>query len=175
MGLLRADEVNSLFKTHLQQTIWMKLFHKYVKFHNCMNPAAIYDMMIFWIIYFSFGMASDIQYTRDNHSQMHVNLRSSNNKCWLGFKIFYLVWKLQHSWRDLLLVETLPVHRNYYVLKLFHHKLWLILCSFWSIVLYCCDFGKPFKILHPNCYLVFQRSVGSFLYSSVIDMNPLKI
>ena len=29
------------------------------------NPVAMYGMMIFWI-YVNFGMASDIQYTRDN-------------------------------------------------------------------------------------------------------------
>ena len=54
------------------------------------NPVAIYGMMIFWIS-FNMGMASDIQYTRDNHTQMHVHLRYSNNERRLGFKIFYRV------------------------------------------------------------------------------------
>ena len=32
------------------------------------------------------GMASDMQYTRDNHIQMHVHLRNSNNERQLGVK-----------------------------------------------------------------------------------------
>ena len=76
------------------------------------NPVAIYGMMIFWI-YLYFGMASGIQYIRDNHAQMHVHLRNSDNKRQLGFKIFDHMQKLQHSWRDLALVETHPVHQNY--------------------------------------------------------------
>ena len=54
------------------------------------NPVAIYGMMIFWI-YLNFGMASDIQYIKDNHAQMHVLFRNSNNERRLDFKVFYLV------------------------------------------------------------------------------------
>ena len=42
------------------------------------NPVAIYGM-IFWI-YLNFGVASDIQYIKDNHAQMHVHFIKSNNK-----------------------------------------------------------------------------------------------
>ena len=55
-----------------------------------------------------------------------------------------------------------PVHRNYYLLKVYHNKFWLILFSFWSIVFHCCGFGKPFHILHANCCFVFQRFVLNF-------------
>ena len=95
-------------------------------------PVAIYGMMIFWIS-LNLGMASDIQYTRVNNTceqymwTMHVHLRNSNNECRLCFKISDHMQKLRHSGRDLVLVETCPVHQSDYVLKLFLYKLWFIL------------------------------------------------
>ena len=71
---------------------------------------------------------------------MQVHFRNSNHKSQSGFKIFYHMQKLQHSWGDLVLVKMRPVHQNYYVLKVYSHKLWLILffflvCSILFVVL----------------------------------------
>ena len=65
--------------------------------------------------------------------------------------------KSQHSWRDLVLLETHPVH--HYVWTIYNHKLWLIL--FWSALLHCCGFGKQSQILLK---LVFHINKG-FLWT----------
>ena len=120
------------------------------------NPVAIYGMMIFWIPACNLGLASDIQYTRDNLSQMHVHLRNSNNECLLGFKSLSSVWKyLQHNWWDLVLVETCLVQWNYHVLKIYHPKLWLILYSFlaYRFILF---WNHSFILVSP-CQMLYSK------------------
>ena len=78
------------------------------------------------------------------------NCRNSDNKCRLGSKILYL-WQLQHSWRDLKLVETWSVYQNCYVLKLYHNR-----------------FGKPCLILHPNCCTLFQ------MFNDFCPIRPIR-
>ena len=61
-----------------------------------------------------------------------------------------LVWKLQHSWRYLVLVEIYSVHQNYHILKIYNHKLWLIFFPYQacSRLLFCNhDFGKPCSLV----------------------------
>ena len=54
--------------------------------------------------------------------------------------------------KNMILVEMCPVPQSYYVLKLYHHQLWLIL--FFYLFEQCC-LVNLFKILHPTSYLVF--------------------
>ena len=80
------------------------------------------------------------------------------------FQYIFSVWKLQYSWRDLVLVEKGPSHQNFYILKFYHHKFWLILfCILACSILF---FGNYFfPILHPNCGLIYGRSVVHFIFS----------
>ena len=64
--------------------------------------------------------------------------------------------------KDLLLVETHPVHQNNNVLQIYRPKLWLILfsCLTCNILLFeNHGFGEAFQILHPNCSLVVFSKV----------------
>ena len=138
------------------------------------NPVAIYDMIIFQIST-SLGMA-DNQYTRDNHTQMHVYLRSRTNKCWLGFKHFiactnYSTAEETWFWLKCVLLSAINQSINpritMYCFELYHHTWWLILFyfKFWSVqhIFHCCSVGKSVQILHLNCCLVFERFVENFL------------
>ena len=65
------------------------------------------------------------------------------------------IWEIVPSKsRRLVFVETGPVHRNHYILKLYHHKLWLILLYFLLCIISMLWFWlSPFK---PYIQMLFR-------------------
>ena len=104
-----------------------------------------------------------IWYTRDNHAQMYVHLRNSNNKLRLGSIYFiscrsYSTAEETWHWSKRVLCIRIIMFWNFTIINCG------LSCSHsWSVVFHCCGFGKPFWLLHPNCCLVFQRFVVKFL------------
>ena len=104
-----------------------------------------------------------------------LGMDTLNNR--FSLQVYFNVASVLTSY--LVLVETRPVHRNYNVLKLYHHKLWLILFYFptnltskllFGILKVCCELSVVY--MPVLFWVTFVIATGKY-WPQYIDQHIL--